>query len=525
VSTISASVTNQPITATVSASGAVTASVGSTAVSVAVGGGIGPQGPQGAAGASSWNDITGKPATFPPESHAHGNITTAGAIGSTSGQIVVTTTSGVLTTAASIALSQLSQSSATNGQAITWSGTAWVATTLTAPFSGSYSDLTNRPTLGSAAAENTTAFAAATHASTHAAGGSDSLSLSASQVSDLAAVATSGSYADLSGTITLASGATIESIADGLRFNVGNSYLSYETGDVLSCRSMDYISPSTGELETGGINAIVCLSPIEFQITPGVATPMRVNSDGLRFPDDTAQTTAWTGSFSYDDLDDLPTLFSGAYADLSGAPSLATVATSGSYADLSGAPSLATVATSGSYADLSGAPSLATVATSGSYADLSGAPTLATVATSGSYADLSGSPSLSTVATSGSYADLSGAPSLATVATSGSYADLSGAPSLFSGSYDDLTSKPTLGTAAAEASTAFAAASHSHALSDLSQSGAATNQVPQWSGSAWVPATVSGGGGSSSASDLTSGTLSQSRLDFVPLHPFLLMGG
>lgn len=33
------------------------------------------------------------------------------------------------------------------------------------------------------------------------------------------------------------------------------------------------------------------------------------------------------------------------------------------------------------------------------------------------------------------------------------------------------------------------------------------------------------GGGSSSASDLTSGTLSQSRLDFVPLHPFLFLGG
>jgi hypothetical protein len=31
--------------------------------------------------------------------HAHGNITSAGAIGSTSGQIVVTTTSGVLTVA------------------------------------------------------------------------------------------------------------------------------------------------------------------------------------------------------------------------------------------------------------------------------------------------------------------------------------------------------------------------------------------------------------------------------------------
>jgi hypothetical protein len=38
----------------------------------------------------------------------------------------------------------------------------------------------------------------------------------------------------------------------------------------------------------------------------------------------------------------------------------------------------------------------------------------------------------------------------------------------------------------------------------------------------------SGGGGgaaTTSASDLTSGILSQSRLDFVPIHPFLLMGG
>jgi hypothetical protein len=40
-----------------------------------------------------------------PTSHSHGNITNAGAIGSTSGQIVVTTTSGVLTTAATIAAS------------------------------------------------------------------------------------------------------------------------------------------------------------------------------------------------------------------------------------------------------------------------------------------------------------------------------------------------------------------------------------------------------------------------------------
>lgn len=44
------------------------------------------------------------------------------------------------------------------------------------------------------------------------------------------------------------------------------------------------------------------------------------------------------------------------------------------------------------YASLSGAPSLATVATSGAYADLSGTPTLATVATSGDYDDLINKP-------------------------------------------------------------------------------------------------------------------------------------
>jgi hypothetical protein len=70
--------------------------------------------------------------------------------------------------------------------------------------------------------------------------------------------------------------------------------------------------------------------------------------------------------------------FSGNYADLTGTPTLATVATSGSYTDLTGTPTLATVATSGSYTDLTGTPTLATVATSGSYDDLTNKPTLTT---------------------------------------------------------------------------------------------------------------------------------------------------
>lgn len=57
---------------------------------------------------------------------------------------------------------------------------------------------------------------------------------------------------------------------------------------------------------------------------------------------------------------------------------------------------------------------------------------------------------------------------LAAIASTGSYTDLADKPSLFSGAYSDLTGKPTLGTAAAQDSSAFAAASHTHAQSDVS---------------------------------------------------------
>ena len=47
-----------------------------------------------------------------------------------------------------------------------------------------------------------------------------------------------------------------------------------------------------------------------------------------------------------------------------------------------------------------------------------------------------------------------------------------------------------LGTAATAATGDFAAASHTHTLSNLTQSGATTGQVAQWNGTAWVPATA-----------------------------------
>jgi len=44
----------------------------------------------------------------------------------------------------------------------------------------------------------------------------------------------------------------------------------------------------------------------------------------------------------------------------------------------------------------------------------------------------------------------------------------------------------------------------------------------------YVEVGTAGGGGGGSTTDaslLTSGTLSQARLDFIPIHPFLLIGG
>jgi hypothetical protein len=85
---------------------------------------------------------------------------------------------------------------------------------------------------------------------------------------------------------------------------------------------------------------------------------------------------------------------------------------------------------------------------------------------------------------------------LATVATTGAYADLSGLPSLFDGAYGSLSGIPAT----------FAPSAHTHPLSELTQSGATTGQVAAWNGSAWAPATVSGGGGATWATRILNAT-------------------
>lgn len=223
-----------------------------------------------------------------------------------------------------------------------------------------------------------------------------------------AAVATSGSYDDLSDKPALATVATsglYSDLSGTPSLPVASNVMATEVG------------------ATGAAGVLNTYARGDHQHAHGTQAGGSLHS---------AATTAAAGFMSAADktkLDGLASVAtSGAYSDLSGAPALASVATSGSYNDLSDKPSQF----SGSYNDLTDKPTLF----SGDYADLTNAPALADVATSGAYADLSGKPSLAAVATSGAYADLSGKPTLAAVATSGSANDLADQP------YDLMVSSP-----------------------------------------------------------------------------------
>ena len=402
-------------------------------------------------------------------------------------------------------LSDVTITSAANGDALVYNGTAWVdqalatvatsgayadlsgtPTLATVATSGAYADLSGTPTLGTASAEDV-GTAIGDVVQLEDVGGSPALpavdgsqltglAVEINDLSDvtitaatdgdalvydgtawvdqaLASVATSGAYSDLSGTPTLGTAAALDvgTAANNVVQLNGSAQLPAVDGSNLTGITADVTTASVGDLSD-------------------VTITSAANGDALVY-----NGTAWVDQ------------------------ALATVATSGAYADLSGTPTLATVATSGAYADLSGTPTLASVATSGEYADLLNKPTLGTAAaldvgtaannvvqlngsgalpavdgsnltgitadvTTASLGDLSDvtitsaangdalvyngtawvDQALATVATSGAYADLSGTPTLATVATSGSYDDLTDAPQSMIGTAEFITTAAAL---------------------------------------------------------------------------------
>lgn len=136
------------------------------------------------------------------------------------------------------------------------------------------------------------------------------------------------------------------------------------------------------------------------------------------------------------------------YSEITGKPTLSTVATSGSYNDLSNKPSLF----SGSYNDLTDKPTIPSVSglASTSYVDtkvaglVNSAPT--TLDTLGELATALQNNQGVVNTLNNAIGNKANSADLSAVATSGSYNDLTNKPTLFSGNYNDLTNKPTLST-------------------------------------------------------------------------------
>lgn len=104
-------------------------------------------------------------------------------------------------------------------------------------FSGSYNDLTDTPTLGTAASQDTTAFATAAQGS---------LADTAVQPGDLSTVATSGDYGDLSNTPTLGTAASADTgdFATAAQGSLADS--AVQPGDLAAVATTGAYSDLTG---------------------------------------------------------------------------------------------------------------------------------------------------------------------------------------------------------------------------------------------------------------------------------------
>jgi hypothetical protein len=349
----------------------------------------------------------------------------------------------------------------------------------------------------------------------------------------LATVATTGAYSDLTGTPTLATVATSGSYTDLLDqptipANI-NDLGDVDTTGITSGQVLQYDGTNfvAATISGGGASSLDDLSDVDTATTAPTSGDALVY-DGTNF---VPQAVTGSGATTLDGLNDVDTTgvalnnvlkYDGtnwvdgsvAYSEVTGTPTLATVATSGSYNDLSNRPSLAIVATTGDYTDLVNTPTVpvnindlgdvdTTGITSGQVLQYNGTSFIAATISGGgattiegldnvdttgvalnnvlkydgtnwvdgsvAYSEVTGTPTLATVATSGSYDDLSNLPVLATVATSGSYTDLANQPSIPS-AINDLT--------------------------DVDTTGITSGQVLQFDGTNFVAATISGGGAS-----------------------------
>ena len=319
------------------------------------------------------------------------------------------------------------------------SGLATVAT------SGAYSDLTGTPTLATVA--TTGAYSDLSGTPSLATVATTGAYSDLSGTPSLATVATTGAYSDLSGTPTLATVATTGAYSDltgtPTLGTAAAEDVGIAAGNVVQLNGSAQLPAVDGSLLTNVSASVAALDDVGDVDTTGVSTNNVLKYDGANWVD---------GSV--------------AYTEVTGTPTLATVATSGAYSDLTGTPTLATVATTGAYSDLTGTPTLGTAA----------AEDVGTAA--GNVVQLNGSAQLPAIDgslltnVSASVADLDDIGNVDTTGVSTNNVLKYDGANWVDGSvaYTEVTGTPTLGTAAAE---------------DV---GTAAGNVVQLNGSAQLPA-------------------------------------
>lgn len=281
------------------------------------------------------------------------------------------------------------------------------------------------------------------------------------EADELATVATSGSYNDLSDKPDIMTGLTEMSYGES---NAWAKFLAaYQAKQIVYCRVSSNANPATGSQTRKAFMAYVdnAENPtnVEFQyvrsINPKTATQpvdqvyvytltksnggtwtVASRNMGPKLAKGTNTTVSYSnGTYTISATQPtVPTKTSDLTNDGSDGTStyveaneLAAVATTGAYSDLTGTPTIPAAQVNSDWNANSGVaqilnkPTLATVATSGSYNDLSNKPTIPAAQVNSDWDAASGvaqilnKPSLATVATSGSYTDLSDKPTIPTV--------------------------------------------------------------------------------------------------------------
>lgn len=263
----------------------------------------------------------------------------------------------------------------------------------TVAISGSYNDLLNKPVIPAAQVQSN--WTESDSASKAYIKNKPDLSIYA-QSANLATVATTGDYSDLSNTPDLsvyAESANLATVAT--------------TGDYTDLNNTPDLSVYA---ESANLATVATTGDYSDLLNKPSIPAAQVQAD-----------YAQSDSSSVDYIKNKPDL--SVYAQ---SANLATVATTGDYTDLANTPSLATVATTGDYNDLSNRPSIPAAQVNADWDAQSGV------------ASILNKPNLATVATTGSYSDLLNKPTIPPAVTVDQH-------------YDALSANPQSGAAVAEA--------------------------------------------------------------------------